>query len=70
MEPYLRRRLDIALLLLCLVAASSMLIAVELAGFPPLVAAAIAVVGLVFVPLFVLSTPDWADGSAGGEPSD
>jgi hypothetical protein len=69
MESSLRRRLDIALLLLCLVAASSMLIAVELAGVPVLVMAAIGVVGFVFVPLFVLSTPDWAEGSAGDEPS-
>lgn len=66
MDPALRRRLDLGLVLLAVVAASTTVVAGTVNDPAAAVGAALAAVLLTGVLLFVTSTPEWARGDGTG----
>lgn len=69
MDPALRRRLDLGLVLLAVIAANTAVVAGTVNDFWPTLIAAAAAAVLVAVVLFVTSTPEWAreDGTGTGD---
>jgi predicted acyltransferase len=69
MDPALRRRLDLGLVLLAGIAASTAVVAGTVNDLWPTLIAIVAAVLLTGILLFVTSTPEWAreDGAEAGD---